>query len=131
MADRKLVSNVYVADPENPGLPGKWYGPAYPDNEVTAEVAKAIDNPAAWEGPAIEEGAGDFRFRADDFGEETAPNLREQVEQEQRDKEQADLDARAAVFGGTAAQVAEDARKSRTPAKKSVSKESGSAQRSS
>lgn len=112
MADRKLVQNVYVN--------GKWYGPAYPDNEVTAEVSKAVENPGAWDGPAVTEGGGDFRFRADDFGEETAPNLREQVENEGRDREQADLDARAAVFGGTAAQKAEDARKARTPAKKAA-----------
>ena len=103
MADRKLVSNVYVD--------GKWYVPAYPQTDVTGEVAKAIDNPAAWDGPAITEGAGDFRFTAADFGEETAPNLREQVENERRESEQADLDARAAIFGGTAAAVAEEARK--------------------
>jgi hypothetical protein len=34
---RKLVQNVFVADPETGG--GTWYGPSYPQNQLTADVA--------------------------------------------------------------------------------------------
>ncbi len=37
---QELIANVEVD--------GKWYGPAYPDNKVTAEVKDKIDNPEAW-----------------------------------------------------------------------------------
>jgi hypothetical protein len=36
-----LVANVDVDD--------VWYGPDYPDSEVTDEVAEKITNPACWE----------------------------------------------------------------------------------
>jgi hypothetical protein len=39
-ARKKLNANVNVD--------GVMYGPDYPDNEVTAEVAKAIENPNVW-----------------------------------------------------------------------------------
>lgn len=38
---KELASNVHVD--------GRWFGPAYPDNEVTPEIAKLIPNPAAWD----------------------------------------------------------------------------------
>lgn len=37
---RRLIRNVVVAD--------QWYGPDYPDVEVTDAVAEAITNPSAW-----------------------------------------------------------------------------------
>jgi hypothetical protein len=36
----ELNSNVQVN--------GKWYGPAYPDNEVTSDVREQIANPEVW-----------------------------------------------------------------------------------
>jgi hypothetical protein len=39
-SSKKLNANVNVE--------GTMYGPDYPDNEVTAEVAKAIENPNVW-----------------------------------------------------------------------------------
>lgn len=48
MADKQLAQNVVLTD-EN-GV-ATWYGPDHPGNEVTADVAKQITNPAAWESP--------------------------------------------------------------------------------
>lgn len=57
----ELTSNVFVPfDPEQ-GAGGIWYGPSYPDNEVTDAVAAKITNPAAWAAPA----ADPFDFGAD------------------------------------------------------------------
>jgi hypothetical protein len=53
-----LTSNVLVG--------GTWYGPAYPDNTLTADVRAQITNEGAFERP---EGQ-DNRFRADDFATE-------------------------------------------------------------
>jgi hypothetical protein len=84
MADRKLRSNVYVEGDEFGR--GQWYGPDYPDNEVTKEVADKITNPAAWEVTTVV-GSGDLRFRADDFAasgeldkDGSPPNLRARAE---------------------------------------------------
>lgn len=46
MAQKQLVRNVFVGD--------VWYGPAHPENVVTADVLERIDNPAVFEevGPA-------------------------------------------------------------------------------
>jgi len=74
MADRKLAKNVFVESDEVGR--GDWYGPSYPQNKVTAEVAAKITNPGAWEDSDADVGAGDFRFRADDFGGEEVPHLR-------------------------------------------------------
>jgi hypothetical protein len=38
---KQLRTNVHVD--------GKGYGPDYPDNELSADVAKQIDNPKAWD----------------------------------------------------------------------------------
>lgn len=70
---KQLTSNVVVG--------GKWYGPDYPQNEVTSEVAEAITNEAAFAEKPVVEGYGDNRFRKDDFGvgdDEEAPSLRKQ-----------------------------------------------------
>ena len=64
MADRKLAQNVFV-EYDEVGR-GTWYGPDYPDNPVTAEVAKKITHPGAWEDSAVV-GGGDFRLTAADF----------------------------------------------------------------
>ncbi|MCA1571913.1 MAG: hypothetical protein LC798_16700 [Chloroflexi bacterium] len=51
MAEKTLQRNVKVGD--------DWYGPAWPDNKVTAEVRKALeDNPLAWEAPQAADAAG-------------------------------------------------------------------------
>jgi hypothetical protein len=68
MAKKTLTSNVHVGN--------KWYGPDYPQNEVTAEVLDSITNPAAFAPPDDGGGAGDNRFRADDFGTDEPPSLR-------------------------------------------------------
>lgn len=53
-----LTSNVLVD--------GVWYGPAYPDRPVSADVRTQITNDGAFERP---EGT-DNRFRVDDFATE-------------------------------------------------------------
>jgi hypothetical protein len=50
-----LTSNVLVD--------GTWYGPDYPENDVTAKARDQITNPAAFEDTTP---APDNRFRADD-----------------------------------------------------------------
>lgn len=51
----QLKVNVFVADIDDEGTvrgSGKFYGPDYPENEVTGEVMKRITNPAAFEDSA-------------------------------------------------------------------------------
>lgn len=43
---KKLISNVNIE--------GTWYGPGYPKNTVTPEIAKSITNPKVW-GDATED----------------------------------------------------------------------------
>lgn len=51
MARKTLNANVHVN--------GEMYGPDYPENEVTPEVAKAIENPNVWEDDGLLEGQED------------------------------------------------------------------------
>lgn len=49
---QELQKNVFVADVTDEGQAtgqGSWYGPDYPENEVTAAVLKRITNPGAFE----------------------------------------------------------------------------------
>lgn len=52
MAQKQLTTNVFVPDVDDDGTArgsGTYYGPDYPENEVTAEVLSKITNPAAFE----------------------------------------------------------------------------------
>jgi hypothetical protein len=55
---KQLVGNVYVD--------GAWYGPSYPNAQVTEDVLAQITNPAAFDAEA-QGSHPDLRFRADDF----------------------------------------------------------------
>lgn len=45
--EQELVENVFLA-PDEDGAGAGWYGPDYPDNEVTPDIAERITHPAAW-----------------------------------------------------------------------------------
>ncbi len=104
MAQKQLRTNVVLVDEHGVET---WYGPAYPENEVTAEVAKQIGEHAFTEDP-LTTGSGDLRFTAADFGVDVSevPNLRDQEDLLAREAELADLRARATIFGGPAEEVA-------------------------
>lgn len=116
---KTIQQNVTVED--------KTYGPSYPDNDPTG-----VEIPEwAYEANPPEVGSGDYRFRADDFGEEDVPNLRAKAEQVAAEREAADAESRGAIFGGEAAEVAERAREAakrtaeRDPAAPGASEEAG------